>query len=98
MQRVISFLAISVLALVASSERGNAEITYPWCAQYSGGGEGGGGRNCGFWSYEQCRATVSGIGGSCEMNAMYRGPQPRRIEPIRRSACPFCHGERADVG
>jgi hypothetical protein len=23
---------------------------------------------------------------------------PRRIEPINRSAWPFCHGERGDVG
>src|SRR5262245_32294407 len=34
-----------------------------WCAQYSG--QGGGGTNCGFFTIEQCRATVSGIGGFC---------------------------------
>ena len=47
-----------------------AAIEYPWCAQY-GGGENGGGRNCGFSTIEQCRATVSGIGGSCEPNLFY---------------------------
>ena len=39
------------------------------------------GRNCGFSTYEQCRATVSGIGGYCEVNSMYRPdvlPTPRR--------------------
>jgi Protein of unknown function (DUF3551) len=66
---------------LAPSQPASAEITYPWCAQYSGGR--GGGRNCGFWTYEQCSATVSGISGNdvCEVNAMYRGPQPGMIPP-----------------
>lgn len=46
---------------------------YPWCAFYSG--EGGGGTNCGFLTLEQCRATVSGIGGFCGPNQFYN---PRR--------------------
>jgi hypothetical protein len=29
----------------------------PWCAQYSGGGIGGG-TNCGFATYAQCLAAV----------------------------------------
>jgi Protein of unknown function (DUF3551) len=40
---------------------------YPWCAYYSGG-RGGGGTNCGFTTFEQCLATVSGIGGFCDRN------------------------------
>lgn len=58
--------------------------TYPWCAQY--GMWGSGGRNCGFSTYAQCMATVSGIGGYCERNSFYVGRerydgrrQPRRI-------------------
>lgn len=35
---------------------------YKWCAVY--GGEDGGGTNCGFVTIEQCRATISGMGGS----------------------------------
>jgi Domain of unknown function (DUF4399) len=31
-----------------------------WCAAYSSGAQ-----NCGFSTFEQCRATVSGVGGSC---------------------------------
>jgi hypothetical protein len=34
---------------------------YPWCANYSG--DWSGVSNCGFLTLEQCRATVSGIGG-----------------------------------
>ena len=32
---------------------------YPWCAQYSGRALGGA-QNCGFVSFAQCMATVSG--------------------------------------
>jgi Protein of unknown function (DUF3551) len=46
---------------------------YPWCAVYSG--DGGGGTNCGFLTIEQCRATVSGIGGFCAPNQFYN-PKP----------------------
>jgi len=37
---------------------------YAWCAQYNM--RGGGERNCGFVSWQQCMATVSGVGGYCE--------------------------------
>jgi len=44
---------------------------YPWCAQYSGRALGGA-MNCGFVSFAQCMATVSGIGGFCVQNNTYR--------------------------
>jgi len=43
---------------------------YPWCAVY-GGRNGAGGSNCGFRTWQQCMATVSGIGGFCEPNQFY---------------------------
>jgi len=46
---------------------------YPWCAQY--GGRAGGASNCGFSTWNQCMATVSGIGGFCVPNQFYN---PRR--------------------
>jgi hypothetical protein len=60
-------------------------IEYPWCAHYSG--DGGGGNNCGFSTLEQCRATVSGIGGSCDPNPFYRPPdrKPGRQKRNTRS-------------
>jgi hypothetical protein len=45
---------------------------YRWCAVY-GGEDGGSARNCGFVTIEQCRATISGIGGWCEPNGFYTG-------------------------
>ena len=52
---------------------------YKWCAVY---GNGYGGSNCGFVTIEQCRATVSGIGGFCEPNQFYTGPDKT---PAKRS-------------
>ena len=61
----LAALAVSQwLALAAS-----ADINYPWCARY--GGDMGGASNCGFSTYEQCMATVSGVGGFCEKNLFY---------------------------
>ena len=48
---------------------------YKWCAVY--GGDMGGASNCGFVTIEQCRATISGIGGSCEPNQFYTGPEKK---------------------
>ena len=68
-----SVLAFFILAGIASisATPARAEIEYPWCAQY--GDSYGGGRNCGFSTIEQCRATVRGIGGFCEPNLFYPG-------------------------
>jgi hypothetical protein len=74
-------IALAMAAGFAAAVPAHA-IEYPWCAQYSG--RGGGARNCGFTSYGQCLATVSGIGGFCEPNSFYKGPErakrPRRVE------------------
>jgi Protein of unknown function (DUF3551) len=81
MRSMLLILALSGSALLAGNDPSRAEITYPWCALYGGGGLTGGGRNCGFWTYEQCMAALSGNGGYCEANAMYRGPSPGMIPP-----------------
>jgi hypothetical protein len=71
--RYIAVMGIAAIAsLTALATPVGAEIEYPWCAQYTGGEEGGG-RNCGFSTLEECRATISGIGGSCEPNLFYPG-------------------------
>ena len=45
-----------------------------WCAVYRTGGN-----NCGFHTYEQCMATVSGIGGFCN-----RSPYAEPEKPAAR--------------
>jgi hypothetical protein len=46
---------------------------YPWCAYESTGD--GYATNCGFVTREQCMATISGLGGSCEPNNQYVPPK-----------------------
>jgi hypothetical protein len=69
--------ALAAPALLAPSPA-RANIEYPWCAVY--GGDAGGASNCGFSTIEQCMATVSGIGGSCEPNQFYHPPRT----PVRK--------------
>jgi hypothetical protein len=57
--------------------------SYPWCAVYSG--NMGGARNCGFSTYEQCMAAVSGNGGYCALNNQY---VPRRWAAADHSRYP----------
>lgn len=57
---------------------------WPWCADYTGR-NGGGGTNCGFASWRQCQAAISGVGGWCSPNPHYRAEAPprRRTRPRR---------------
>ena len=61
---------------------------YPWCAVY--GGSMNGSSNCGFTTRQQCLATVSGIGGDCELNQFYKGGRNKRARPDRgEEAVPY---------
>jgi hypothetical protein len=68
-----ALVAPFALALTPAQAYAMPYDPYPWCAVY--GGRGGGGTNCGFLTIEQCRATVSGIGGFCAPNQFYN-PRP----------------------
>lgn len=56
------------LLTLASTSQPAAAYDYPWCAHYGGRS---GAVNCGFVSFEQCRWTVSGLGGFCAENPFY---------------------------
>ena len=49
-----------------------------WCRGAFYNGRFGGASNCGFHTYEQCLATISGIGGWCQPNTTYVPPPPGR--------------------
>ena len=72
-------LAATAVAGLAASTMFTASIaraeSYPWCAVLSVGDAA---YNCGFTTLEQCRTTVSGVGGFCELN--------RFAEPVRAPA------------
>jgi hypothetical protein len=66
-----TILAVLVLGLAAlASGTASAAPVYPWCAHYAGRV---GGTNCGFVSFEQCMAAISGNGGVCNNNPLYVG-------------------------
>jgi hypothetical protein len=68
-----SLLFAAALIAAGSALTGSAKAqNYPWCAVY--GGREGGGENCGFTTFEQCMATLSGMGGFCNRNTQYVPP------------------------
>ena len=74
MRTLIAALLAAPLMMLVSAGSASAQ-NYPWCAVYS---LRGGATNCGFVSFAQCQATVTGIGGFCQRNSMYVPSQPRR--------------------
>jgi len=82
MRLLLLFLGIMV-CIVGIGTRAEAQ-NYPWCAIYSGGAVGGG-RNCGFISFEQCMATARGLGSFCNVNPQYEPPPgPHPPTSVRR--------------
>jgi len=65
-----SLIAAALLAVVAPA----AAKEPGWCASYRNGGN-----NCGFYTYDQCMAAVSGIGGFCN-----RSPYAEPEKPAAR--------------
>jgi hypothetical protein len=70
-----------LLATAVIAPRAQAQSNYPWCAHY---GTPYDDTSCGFTSFEQCMASVSGIGGFCERNDTYRPPVA--AAPLRHHA------------
>ena len=65
MRFLLFILGISV-GIVGIGNRAEAQ-NYPWCSYY----DSLGGENCGFSTFQQCLANVSGIGGFCERNCLH---------------------------
>jgi hypothetical protein len=70
--RYILTAGVVIVGLLLPSGTAHAR-EYPWCARYDWSTY-----NCGFVSFEQCLATVRGIGGFCERNPRYAGLPPRQ--------------------
>jgi hypothetical protein len=81
-----SLVVLGIVVATATIGTGAEAQNYPWCADYGGAFGDGGGTNCGFTTFEQCLATVSGIGGSCDRNTQYVPPPgPAKLRHVRRS-------------
>jgi hypothetical protein len=84
----VRILLAVLFVIAAASFAGTANADpYRWCADY-GGGDRGGGVNCGFVTLEQCRATVSGAGGYCVPNPFYDGVPFGEPRPAKRAKRP----------
>jgi hypothetical protein len=69
MRLILATLLAFAAFVSATVESANAD-PYRWCAHYSGELSAS---NCWFMTIEQCRATVSGVGGYCGPNPFYDG-------------------------
>ena len=69
--RVLTVL-LTAAALFGEGAGAQSETAYPWCAIYS---TKGGTPTCSFITREQCKVSVSGIGGICIENTV--APAPR---------------------
>lgn len=58
-------LALAALLLIAGAVSATAAPTYPWCQRTR---ITGGSPDCSFNSLNQCRASISGVGGDCVRN------------------------------
>ena len=73
--------AVAAVALPLAAAGPALAVEYPYCA--SGAWAGGGG--CSYATLEQCRAAISGVGGSCVINPRYTpGPNTSARAPRTR--------------
>jgi hypothetical protein len=79
-EELMRTIAITFAALFLSAVGAHADGT--WCAHYGGRS---GGTNCGFYSFSQCMAALSGNGGMCQRNpfSAYAADPQRRYRRAR---------------
>lgn len=82
--RKTTIFAVIVAAWGLAAHATPARATeYPWCARYDAWSN-----NCGFTTFRQCLATISGAGGICERNprALALDDAPRPAHAKRKRA------------
>ena len=79
----VSLIIVGAFAAIVCIAKPAEARDYPWCAFYDD--KDGGFTNCGFVTFEQCRAAVSGVGGSCGANPGYQPPPESNPSTRRRS-------------
>jgi Protein of unknown function (DUF3551) len=68
--RIIFPLLVAGFASLAGPAQAQSAYDYPWCGLYA---DKSGATVCYYASFEQCRTTLQGIGGTCIRNPYYRG-------------------------
>jgi Protein of unknown function (DUF3551) len=77
--KLIFGAAIAVVAAFGIEKPTQAQ-SGGWCAYFDEGG-GGGDRECGFATLQQCLADVRGVGGNCSPSPYYEAPNYYRYPP-----------------
>jgi len=77
----LAVLAFTTVMMI-HSHAANAAPYWPWCSQYFSLGTA---HACAFSSWEQCMATVRGIGGYCYTNPYGPPPPVRSAKPSRHA-------------
>jgi hypothetical protein len=87
---LIIMLFVVAAALVGETQSSNAQsaYSYPWCL-LGGPMVGSNARSCYYTSWEQCMATMSGIGGNCIRSPYYHAqsmklPRHANVKPHHR--------------
>ena len=73
--RTVAALAIIAATLSFAHEASAQGTYYPWCSRYDAYSY-----NCGFTTWQQCQANISGMGGIC-----YQNPMPAPMVQSRTS-------------
>jgi hypothetical protein len=82
--RISAFVVLTLVTMSAlASPPAAAAYNLPWCATYYDSNV----VSCAFTSFEQCMASVSGVGGLCTQNILYP-PRPPYAEPHRVKSRP----------
>jgi hypothetical protein len=67
----LSLVVVGILLGAIASVTPAKAQNYPWCAIYN---KGANDMSCSFDTFDQCKASVSGIGGFCMANNTYVPP------------------------
>ena len=82
MRTLVTFALIAASVAVTHNARAQSRDNYPWCARYDGYTY-----NCGFVTWQQCQATISGIGGICYENPMAPPVQSHASQKRKSRQC-----------
>ena len=79
---ILTGLMLAVAATVVEIPTAEAQVSSgrnPWCIR--DGALGAGSWDCTYHTFEQCRFSAEGAGGSCSRNPEYRGGPQRGFNP-----------------
>ena len=79
MTKALTIVLAAAAVLAIEADRTPAEGA-AWCLV----GSGGSGRDCGFYTFEQCLASRAGGSSHCEEHCNYSGNPPDANRPTRR--------------